>query len=65
MFQINDTMLITDGGILYFSNPIDEVLEVGETIVVRLEIMGQGADINNIYGVKGGHIIWQVQDMRE
>lgn len=53
--------LVTGGQVLCFDSEIRMVSAVRGTLVVLLEDTIR----NNVYGVKNGSVIWQVQDVRE
>lgn len=65
MYRIEDTTLITEQGSITFETPIREVVEIKGILVVRLALMRRADDVNNVYGVKDGAIIWRVQPLTE
>ena len=62
---VNGKRLVVDGNSMVFRKEITRYIEIGDCIVVRLIIEGQGDNEKNIYGVRDGRIAWRVQDMLE
>lgn len=65
MYQIEDNILTTQQGALVFAMPIWRVIEIRGILVVLLKVEGRADDVNNVYGVKDGAIIWRVQPLTE
>ena len=65
MYQIQENRLLTEFGAVDFRNRIKKVIEWRNIIIVRLEIMGDAEDNDNVYGVKDGKILWRVQPQYE
>ena len=65
MYQVHENCLVTEHGAVKFRNRIKKVIEWRDIIIVRLEIMGNIEDNDNVYGVKDGKIIWRVQPQYE
>ena len=59
MYQIQENRLLTEFGAVEFRNRIKKVIEWRNIIIVRLEIMGDAEDNDNVYGVKDGKILWR------
>lgn len=64
MFRYEDCTLVTEYGAVSFETPIRQAIEIGGVFIVCLGLMGREDDLNNIYGVKDGEIVWRVQDQR-
>ena len=63
--NIDKNMLILDGGMISFPHNIDCILQVQDVLLVLLDIFpSDDNSINNVYGVRNGKIIWQVEDFR-
>lgn len=61
--KYKDNNLYTNGQELSFSHRIEKVLETKDTLIVLLDIDPLDEDsYNNVYGVKQGNIVWQVED---
>ena len=65
MYQVHENCLVTEHGAVEFRNRIKKVLEWRDIVIVRLEIMGDTEDNDNVYGIKDGKIIWRVQPQYE
>lgn len=64
MYIIENNAIQVDEKNFKFSKMIKHAVELKGVVVVRLELMGVNDDINNLYGIKDGAVIWQVQDTR-
>ena len=62
-FKISGKQLqISEGATLAFEYPICEVVEVGDVMIVLLEVPPHESMIDNVFGVsKAGQIIWQIE----
>ena len=65
MYQVHENCLVTEHGAVEFRNRIKKVIKWRDIVIVRLEIMGDVEDNNNVYGVKDGKIIWRIQEQAE
>ena len=64
MRYINN-ILNTNNKIIEFEHSIEKIIEIDDILVVLLDLDPLNDDIiNNVYGVKDGSIIWQVEDAR-
>lgn len=64
MIELKDNKLI-DGKLEYlFSRKIGDFLQWQDNTIIRLSLIGTQDCINNIYALKNGRILWQVQDQR-
>jgi len=63
--KYKDNNLYTNGRELSFSHRIEKVLETKDILIVLLDTDPIDEEsYNNVYGVKQGNIIWQVEDAR-
>ena len=65
MYQIKENQLITEQGIVQFPHSIYSAMEIKGVIVVILACWSEPDDLDNMYGVKDGKIIWRVQPQLE
>ena len=65
MYRIEENHLITEPGVISFQLPIAHVMEIRGILVVILKIKLHADNLDNLFGVKDGKIIWRVQSQLE
>lgn len=64
MKYINNKLYIENNEIIFEHN-IESILQIQDILIVLLDISPVEDEIsNNVYGVKEGVVIWQVEDVR-
>ena len=65
MYRIEENQLVTEQGVISFQLPIAHVMEIRGILVVILKIKLHADNLDNLFGVKDGKIIWRVQPQYE
>ena len=64
-YRVENNVIYTQDENLTYSKTIKNHLSIENTIVIRLELMGMEDDSNNIYAIREGKQVWQVQDFAQ
>ena len=67
LMEFYSNVLNINGETITFQHDIETILQIQNNILVLLDVDGSASEAdtaNNVFGVKNGKIVWQVEDAR-